>query len=1654
MGDIHIQPLPKRPPVVQVQRWINSTTYVSYVFVGEGLSDEVKRALLDVEAGNEIDLALLASVFKESRLVKKLSQDRKGVPVHFVHRFIYPDDDILTVLSKLRHYIVEHDKGVESLTYELKQSNGGALPYAWKHAIALGFSSSAASFSANPWTAMQKLKQQNDVDGLGIRYTLQEPLYRRLGKDSINNTLSFNVVFAQDLKNPFYFPTELMGQLLKKDELVHTDELMMRLWRSDETVGVGAIWRELNTPMIGSFTLRGRLHLSTKERPLFLLEAFDRITTSSRLPLVQCCTSFGEVTYKVSKDHMLPEDLLLTWMSADKIPKAPGLVIYVQVDKLPRYLRLFLDPDGGIHATCRNDARYVTPPVAVFRTMGWVQDHLSSYLGSRLKLYMDTLQVRQEVQTKNVDWKRFAYYVDKQFKIFKVGPKQDSNATILVKFLRTGRDKVDMNIEEYIHTMVIRGMSLDDILADLEDMGITNAKDLVQANVGVFEATAPVQGQKKTVELGMTLLITKTIQGLRIVYDNATHVDDVRRAMHFIMSIIDMCPEAAKAKPKPNPTNPTNQVLVVKPPIVIDEPKPTMHPELNMFLEKDIDDDFVLGGAGAGAGEEEKEQHKQMTLQLLQLRDPVIFKNPLDKTPYARHCQASGYQQPVVLSDEEKKKIDELFPGSYDNSILYGSDPSKQNHYACPRIWCPKSHVSMTPEQHSKNNGKCPDGENAVLMYKGTIWGDDPTMPHYVGFHANKSDAGFCLPCCYKKKPKTNRIEQCIGPKVVDQVGKQATATATATALEALAARAPSAQPSQSRDTSVAVAASAAINKVTDDSYLFNMEAPVVAGRWGTLPKQLHKVLSPEIPYDQCRSLTTTRPCYVRKGLPRSVDSFTHALAVALGYKNKGAFVAAIHKWLDPLTFIQLEGGAVLRAFSSTKSTELSNQEKKGLVQWLSVYKKYAKQIGASAASVSADQLLTDAQYIREIYIMKAMKKFLNHLQGAKDKTQHILSDLVYRMHNVSLLVWERQGENVQLRCPLFTKVQRINYVMIIHTAGYYEPISFRSKKDGDKYITRVASKQLVDMIATCNLHSEAESQSSWMNYLSIYQSWVDQMLLDGRTYTPHEVIVAPNLRVVGFRTIKGLYIEFPNQGASIKHIGFILSSLGLAGSQSSIRYQEDIAGEVTEANVFSQDMEAFVKKLKSIKYGVDVLVISPLGKNSSFTVRCIMPSHTSLGASIIPTERNSVLAMHSRTSHRDRAKWMLGARQVGLFILKNYDSLKHIIMHDSPDTHGNRVKSIVTVYDKANIKREEQEIRGVIVESIIEDIVAMRLSEKALYNWVASIGFVKKIRTDGQSILETPKEYIFSQSAVDRGMESNSELMKVLHPKLGYNRLQLPTTTEDVPIAKQTTRNGLNNEPTPNMVNVDMVTYTPLFSKWKTSSLGNLKVWALPAKNYKQDSLMEFFTMIAKQLGVPLDWAEVERLQSRFLIQTVDVAKVPISEENIRSLILLFADPSLRKNFLGHVKKDVKMVAPEFVSKVLLKSTSQQNMETLLAILQSGKLWATDICIRYVAILLQISILVIHRTPYGSKHTVASGRANQSDWTTSATLFPWRTLSKSEKREDVFAQRPVLILKRDYEDTHSQYSIVAKEGVADEGYLIQYANLQKDIQELFVLIA
>ena len=194
----------------------------------------------------------------------------------------------------------------------------------------------------------------------------------------------------------------------------------------------------------------------------------------------------------------------------------------------------------------------------------------------------------------------------------------------------------------------------------------------------------------------------------------------------------------------------------------------------------------------------------------LELEPKLFLKTNTGRyNAYSKSCQAAKAKQPIMLTSEELKYIDDIDKTnqmkSYDEFLTYRSDKEKEEkyHYICPRFWCMADengkNRSITLEEINKGgcggwdalipqgSSKVPKGKRIYEFtddrwHKENVKTDNrlvykPMFPGYQG--KDKHPEGLCVPCCFTKpsrkstddtalkhmyKPEGKKNKEGIGP--------------------------------------------------------------------------------------------------------------------------------------------------------------------------------------------------------------------------------------------------------------------------------------------------------------------------------------------------------------------------------------------------------------------------------------------------------------------------------------------------------------------------------------------------------------------------------------------------------------------------------------------------------------------------------------------------------------------------------------------------------------------------------------------------------------------------------------------------------------------------------------------------------------------------
>jgi len=164
-------------------------------------------------------------------------------------------------------------------------------------------------------------------------------------------------------------------------------------------------------------------------------------------------------------------------------------------------------------------------------------------------------------------------------------------------------------------------------------------------------------------------------------------------------------------------------------------------------LDENENDDELFGG---GKSKEDR-GYRQMRIEE---RDPQIMKNNDKVHPnnkWSVKCQKNSGRQPIIINEDEKKRIDQISPDSYTAPYKYGSDEDHQFYYICPEYWCIDENISINKADIKTVNGtlvsdKCKTVDD---KYGKIIQGNE-------GKWYAKANKTVCTPCCFK----TNKSNQ------------------------------------------------------------------------------------------------------------------------------------------------------------------------------------------------------------------------------------------------------------------------------------------------------------------------------------------------------------------------------------------------------------------------------------------------------------------------------------------------------------------------------------------------------------------------------------------------------------------------------------------------------------------------------------------------------------------------------------------------------------------------------------------------------------------------------------------------------------------------------------------------------------------------------
>lgn len=188
--------------------------------------------------------------------------------------------------------------------------------------------------------------------------------------------------------------------------------------------------------------------------------------------------------------------------------------------------------------------------------------------------------------------------------------------------------------------------------------------------------------------------------------------------------------------------------------------------------EGDDSDDSYSGGAKHAL---KNNPTKYFVSRMIE-RDAKLYES---MDGYENVCQINQKRQPIMMTKEEKEKMDALYEGKkkpYDEALEYKNDSKGDPYYfICPQYWCTQPGKERALTEEEAKNGTCgkmiknlkkPD--EGEYVYDRT---SDLHRAYVPGFVKKK-----CYPCCFKDWNKPDQIksrETCNPEKYSEPIKKR-----------------------------------------------------------------------------------------------------------------------------------------------------------------------------------------------------------------------------------------------------------------------------------------------------------------------------------------------------------------------------------------------------------------------------------------------------------------------------------------------------------------------------------------------------------------------------------------------------------------------------------------------------------------------------------------------------------------------------------------------------------------------------------------------------------------------------------------------------------------------------------------------------------------
>ena len=1423
------------------------------------------------------------------------STKRPADDIRFVYATVWPDDNVGYALTKVLLCIKEAEKS---------EKISDIIPFAWNRHGLLRFdwpSLRIVASSIDPW---------KEPFGVVEKQPLYRP-YQLIGSDEINIVLYDDLRSLPKKELHMYFPdAEETKMLTPFGYIKSTETYLTHNWISPSPV-IRSTSSKIKGAVFGA-------SFDPSATGITLSDLYEKQKATPKVPLVQWTDDPTRVMYKLYKKHSIRTVDLRRWVDRYNIPKVPSLVLYHVWNKSSTYTRIQIQEDGNISI-----AYTIDTSDASFNTLDDVKNHASRSVD----------EIKEMLGLESLDTRMLDISYDVNIAISIVGLNEEKlfnsindalgNAVPLFYMVHSHSEKrrktmvfkrasnlgYQFSLPEIIQSMLDYGMHNSDIKDHLASLGYD--KRDVQ---GAIEEVGFAQSEGKSIKPPLNfetdqiimLAFSYTNDGMSLGVRHAPTAEEGKNALKWLASVIfhtiqDLRKDAKNYEVIPIEVEKEKGPSPVKKAISPGEEREPTPEEAPVSATSSSEFEFD------GGAKQAKKTGDGFLLDRLQKADKIIFAN--EKTNYARGCQQD--RQPLFMTKEEW----ELAKGKTANSMLY-----RNNYYSCPSIWCKEAGVVMTQDELKENKGRCPGtGERPVILW------NEP-KERFVGFNKNvitEDGKSIYSPCCFK----SDQFEKAL------KTGKE---------YEDLIVYRSSGEPITFEKKEKEKKDEAKKTKQEDEeAYIFKKNEPVPQkGRYGSVPPALFRLFFPE--YAEQGNNISTQPTIVRHGIgAHSDDSLMASIAYVLGFEGKTQLIEEIIRVLDPLTFVSLEGGAVLSAFTSDGVPHLSYEAWKG---WVDGYPSYKALMG-----LDKEHSPTDPIILREIKVYEAYLRFVHHLQSNDEKNVRILYNLLARF-GVLLIVWERDRspDAIKLSCPYFIGyddmkelVQRFKnrYIMLLHHKNYkypyYEPLEIRAlNKPPVREIALDEYPMARDVSLKCPIAYDVSDFVVIEKVRGIIH-WTNNMFeFSSKQYLPKIIVISSDLRVEGIITFGSIWVQLPRPSLAV--LPRMIEMLATMRIHPQVQYHEDVDTEMVSSRFYvinRTEYEVWKRRCQSIGFNVSERVPPPPP---------VVPV-----VSVMREAYQEEFRMLDRELRNQRDLQLRIAR----YLLYQYDNKvsKHV-----KKPRKDFVQEILDVVLTDLWKKENRTATSAVRRSIKTAIEEMPLiyGKDSLQKWIYTITlspyrfYDSSVHTSDNS----KDNWTFSQLAIEVGLPKD-----VVSPSVAATPKQHSVPDLDdvypVAIAEQPPVGEL-----PLMARSDDTRIEDMPSKWKKTNIKLMRV-----KRNRQEHIPDLFAWIAQRVHSPFVWDDVVRVR---YIQIASYLRLPQAQfrEAIGSLL---QEPTFKRSLVRVLQQNKTTRDDDLLTHMWEERSSLPEKLQKVSEIQPTPIWPMDIDFRIMAQLFDMFVLIIYRKPY-----------------------------------------------------------------------------------------